>query len=364
MKNLRSILLIALAAITMAACSRVQSNHPENSEILFQVAGYRTRDAATKAPEDYKDQYGSVPFGAYSWFKGENPVDNTSFMTNQKVSYNATDNIWFTEGHTYYWPKGGSLDFICYSPYSTEGNPSVEENTITYTSWDVAANPGVDLQYSDKAIGQKENVNTYYYSGVPVLFRHALAKIGFTMRLAYSEMTPETGDKTKWEVSVNSLGLKNIYTKGSLELTFCDGQWTLPANRVWTTEGSATDYNYDCSTLEVFKSTEPQTLWEDMFILPQSLDQGQKLSMNLSIKTWRDTGDGYPEEPFIKEMSIEMDASLSTESVIAWGMNHYIKYNLILAPSLSADGINPTEITFDPAEADWETLELNTIIKL
>lgn len=348
----------------MAACSRVESAHPEGSEIRFQVADYRASVAATKANDDYKTEYGSVPFGAYAWYKGQNPVDNAVFMTNQKVSYNADSNVWFTEGCAYYWPKWGSIDFICYSPYSTDGIPAVDENTITYTSWDVAANPNTDLMYADKAIGQTENANTYYYSGVPVLFRHALAKIGFTMRLAYNEMTPDTGDKTKWEVTVNSVSLKNIYTKGSLELTLENGNWQLPAGSAWTTEGSATEIVFDSSALEVFKTTEPQILQEDMFILPQTLDKGQKLVMNISIKTWRDTGNGYPEEPFIKETSIEMAAALASTNILSWGMNHYIKYNLILAPSLSVDGLSPIEITFDPTAADWETIELNTLIQI
>lgn len=348
----------------MAACSRVQLNHSEDTEIRFQVAGYRASGAETKANADYKTDYQSVPFGAYAWYKGDNPADNSDFMTNQKVTYNATNNVWFTEGVTYYWPKWGSLDFICYSPYSSTGVPEVEEGSIKYNSWDVSANQDIDLLYADKATGLTENLTTYYYSGVPVLFRHALAKVAFTMRLAYSEMTPETGDKTKWEVTLNSIAIKNIRTKGSLELTLENGLWTLPENRVWTPDNDKTDISFDCSQIQVFKTTEPQTLSESFFVLPQALNLGQKIVLNLSIKTWRDTGNGYPEEPFIKETSIELNASLSTANVIAWGMNQNITYNLILAPSMSLDGVKPVEITFDPAEADWETIELNTQINI
>lgn len=333
-------------------------------EIRFQVAGYRISGADTKANTDYKTNYQSVPFGAYAWFKGDNPADDATFMTNQKVAYEATQNVWFTEGVAYYWPKWGSLDFICYSPYSNDGVPAVDENKITYNSWDVNANQDVDLMYADKASGLTENLTTYYYSGVPVLFRHALAKVAFSMRLAYSEMTPETGDRTKWEVTLNSISLKDIRTKGSLELTLENNTWTLPENMVWTPDTTKTSISFDCSALEVFKDTIPQTLSESFFVLPQALNLGQKIELNLTIKTWRDTGNGYPEEPFIQETSIEINASLSTVNIVAWRMNQNIKYNLIIAPSLSVDGIKPYEITFDPAEADWETIELNTQINL
>lgn len=348
----------------MAACSRVQPDHPDGSEIRFQVARYTAAKTQTKAPADYKLGYGSVPFGAYAWYKGSTPDDNEVFMTNEKVSYDATGNIWFTEFNTYYWPKWGSLDFICYSPYSTDGIPVVEEDRILYTSWDVSANPNTDLLYADKATGLTDNRNTYYYSGVPVLFRHALAKVSFSMRLAYSEMTPSTGDKTKWEVKVESIVLKDVRTSGSLTLNLENGLWKLPDGKVWTSDGGKTDIVYDVSALQTFKDTSAQQIGESMFVLPQALNQGQKLVLNLSISTWRDTGNGYPEQPFIKETCIELMSALTSESVLAWGMNQNVKYNLILTPSLSVDGVSPTEITFDPTSADWDTIELNTEINI
>lgn len=359
MKRFRIISLLA-AAIALAACSRVQLERPEDNEIRFQVAGYRASEVDTKATAEY----GFVPFGAYAWYKGMNPEDNAAFMINEKVAYNATENIWYTVGDTYYWPKSGALDFICYSPYSASGVPVIEEDTVKYNSWDVSANPDVDLQYADKAIGFTDNLTTYYYHGVPVLFRHALAKVAFTMRLAYSEMTPATGDKTKWEVTVNSIELRNIRTRGSLELTLNEGTWALPGTKVWTCDDTRRDISFDCSAIEVFKDTNPQTILESSLVLPQMLNQDQKLFMDLSIKTWRDTGNGYPEEPFIKEASVEMNAALSSETIQAWRMNQNIIYNIILAPSKSDDGVKPIEITFDPAEEGWETIELNTQINI
>ena len=166
MKKLRTIWLICAAGLALAACSRVQMELPE-SEVSFQVAGLRP---ATKAPEDYKNDYQSVPFGAYAWFKGQDPADNTSFMLNQEVAYDASGNRWVPVGTTYYWPKSGSLDFICYSPYAAAGGPVIGENTIDYNGWDVSAHPTVDLLYADKAEGLRNHTTTYAYSGVPVLF--------------------------------------------------------------------------------------------------------------------------------------------------------------------------------------------------
>lgn len=352
--------LIAVAVIS-AACARVQSEDPGGGEIRFQVAGYASA-TGTRAPSDYKDGYGSVPFGAYAWYKDANPSNNADFMVNQKVAYNADENEWFTVGNAYYWPKGGSLDFICYSPYSDAGIPDVDEDRISYNSWDVAANPDTDLLYGDKKTGLIENKTTYYYSGVPVLFRHALARVAFTVRLAYSEMVPDTGDKTRWEVTLNSVKLKDIHMRGSLDLTLEGGSWKLPENGVWLPDDSVRDMEFDCSALSVLSTTDPQNVGDAFFVLPQPLNLGQKLVLNLTIETYRDTGSGYPAEPFIREVNLDMEAPLRTDSFNAWSMNQNIRYNLILAPSLSPDGVNPVEVNFDPAVAGWETVELETIV--
>jgi hypothetical protein len=322
MKQLRSIWLLAAAAVLAAACTRVQVELPE-SEVSFQVTSLRP---ATKAVGDYTD----IPFGAYAWFKGEDPADNTTFMTNQQVVFDATKNRWEPLGTTYYWPKSGSLDFICYSPYSAAGGPVVGENSIQFNGWDVSAQPTTDLLYADKASGQTRNLHTYNYNGVPVLFRHALSRLRFTVKLAYNEKTASTGDKTKWEVTVNSI----------------------------------TDIALDCSALHTFVDTTPQEVGDSFLVLPQPLDLGQKLVLNLSISTWRDTGSGYPATPFITETAIEVAAGLNSVSLPAWGINQFIHYTLILTPSRGDGTDNPAEITFDPAVADWETISTQAEINL
>ena len=359
MKKLRTIWLICAAGLALAACSRVQMELPE-SEVSFQVAGLRP---ATKAPEDYKNDYQSVPFGAYAWFKGQDPADNTSFMLNQEVAYDASGNRWVPVGTTYYWPKSGSLDFICYSPYAAAGGPVIGENTIDYNGWDVSAHPTVDLLYADKAEGLRNNTTTYAYSGVPVLFRHALSRLRFTVRMAYTEVTASTGDKTKWEVDVNSITLKDIRTTGSLSLEWEGGLWKKPASGAWTPDGTKEDIALDCSALQTFADTTPQEVGESFLVLPQPLDLGQRLVFNLTIRTWRDTGSGYPVAPFITETAIEVAAGLDNVSLPAWGINQYIHYTLTLTPSHGANA-DPSEITFDPAVADWDTIDTHANINI
>ena len=127
------LLLTVVAVAALASCSKVSG--PENGAgdrpIAFQVAGY----VQTKAddPADYKVGYQNVPFGAYAWFKGVSAADNSTFMTNQKVSYKELDKAWLPEGSTYYWPKSGTLDFICYSPFAADPKGiTIAEDKISF----------------------------------------------------------------------------------------------------------------------------------------------------------------------------------------------------------------------------------------
>ena len=364
MKDIKNISIILLAAVlSMAACTSMEPDNPSNI-VRFQTANYKSAKAAsTKAPEDYADSHAGVPFGVYAWYKADDPAENTIFMNNQKVSYKAEDHIWAPEGTTYYWPTAGSLDFICYSPWS-ETPPVIGENSIVYTGWNVYANPDVDLLFADKATGLSKNAQNYYYNGVPVLFRHSLARVYFIIKLAYSEITADTGDKTKWEVTVNQVTLKDIKTTGDLTLNLEEGEWKQPDSGVWTPNDSKTDLSIDCSGLTVFADTTRQKVCEPFLVMPQALDQGQKLALNLTIKTWRDTGSGYPTEPFITESDVLVDAGLGSTSLTKWGINQTIRYNLVLIPSRAGSIDTPAEITFDPAVSEWENINTEAEVYL
>lgn len=374
MKASTLIPIAAIIALTM--CTRSIENDPEH-EITFQVASYSSLN--TKGNTDYKTNYAAVPFGAYAWYKGVNASDNTDFMTNQQVTYVATDNVWKPAGTTYYWPKTGTLDFFCYSPYTADGSaapaPTVTETSLAYPSWNVNSNLGVDVMYSDKALNLQNNTTTYYYNGVPVLFHHALARLGFACRLAYDEITAPTGDKTKWEVIVNSITLKDVKTTGTLALGInADGEhWDKPASNVWTNDGTKTDIALDVTALTTFTDVTPQTIGTPFFVIPQALNEGQKVVINLTIKTYRDTGAGYA--LVLTETGVDINGTLSSGALASWGINQNITYTFILAPSspvgtgvdLDGDGIEdqePIVIHFDPAVDDWEDITVSAGINL
>ena len=388
MKKTAFIAVLAIAAL--ASCSKTVEEGFQ-SEVVFQVARYKDVTKAITPPSDttdYKDNYKDVPFGAFAWYKGVSATDNADFMTNQKISF--SDPVWRPEGTTYYWPKSGSIDFICYSPYTADGTnaplPVITEDSMAYPAWDVAANPDVDIMYADKVTGLTNNVNTYYYDGVPTLFRHALAKINFQIKAAYTEVTdPVTGTKTKWEIEVESIKVNNILSSGSFTLNLNgSGGWDKPADKVWTPDGTTTNYDLDLSSLETpIKKDTTYTLDSDVFVMPQALAGGnQEVVLKVTITTYRDINDGNGYVQVLQENGVEIQGNLSAGSMDAWEMNQNVTYSFNFAPSLGSttdsdgdgvpddldgDGIPdmvPTVVYFDPAVDEWENITVNAGINI
>ena len=370
---MKKYMFIALASLaTLAACSKVNvADTDADRAISFQVARYQS----TKAdPADYKDNYAGVPFGAYAWFKGVSAADNADFMVNQKVSYDKAQDAWLPDGTTYYWPKSGSIDFICYSPYSADTKViAVAEDKIAFTGYTAAAD---DLMYADKAVGLSGNKETYYYNGVPVLFRHALARVSFQIKAAYLQKTAADGDVTKWEITVNSATVKDVRTTGDLALTLDGTSWKLPESKVWTPAEARKDLTLDAKELGVL-TAEAKPMGESCYVLPQALSLGQQILLNITIKTYRDTGEGF--QLVLSETGIEVAGRLDAAQLPQWGINQDITYTLVIAPT-GSKGTDPKDpekpvdpnnpvlndavITFDPAVTDWETVTVNTTISL
>ena len=363
--------------LTLVSCSKQQEQlgSGDSQEIVFQVARYKN---VTKA-DDYKVDYQNVPFGAYAWYKGVSASDNTTFMNNQPVGYDSSKNAWTTIGTTYYWPKSGSIDFICYSPYTADGTsaplPAITESGISYPAWNVSLHPNVDVMYADKVMGLSNNTTTYFYNGVPTLFHHALAKVTFQIKQAYMNKTADTGDTTSWEITVNSITVQDLLVSGTLNLTLNgDGTWQKPAGNVWDSSAGVRDnINLLSTPLQLDGTTQP--LASDMMILPQSLSEGQKVVLNVTIKTYRDKNDGNGPQLVLTETGVDIVALLQNGELDKWGINQNITYSFNIAPSLGTgtgsdldgDGIpdvEPTVVYFDPAVSEWENITVNAGINI
>lgn len=380
---MKKYIIIAAAALAASvACSKVET--PEvQKEINFEVANA----LQTKATGSL---YNNGAFGTYAWFTA-NPgagSDHAPFIVNETVD--KVGGVWKTSVNTFYWPKTGSVEFISYSPVSgtngtADSNPAITQNTITYTG--ITAGD-VDYMYADKATASK-NVNIVNdgvdsgYSGVPTIFRHALAKLSFKIKANFVEYEdPTTHAVTKWDVTVKSAKISGFYTTGDCTLNLdMDSEgvtmpWKKPAGEVWTNLSGTTaeqelvnattypsgillpdpsDPNNNPIDLEATAST---------YVIPQNLETAkQKIQLDVHITTHLSNGLDI-EEDFTPTIDIKDISSLS-----AWKMNQNIVYTINIKPTAIADpnnNDNPNDviITFDPAVADWTNVDAAATIQL
>ena len=368
--------IAAAALVTLAACTKVESTvEAPQREISFQVAN----SLQTKATGSV---YDNGAFGTYAWF---NNTDD--FMVNEQV--NKSGSVWKTVDHTFYWPKTGSISFISYSPFAgtsdTAGSvPTVTKNSITYTGITAGT---TDLMYADRATCNA-NVNEVTdsdtadsgFSGVPTVFRHALAKLSFDIKANFLEYDDATnGSHTEWEVTVTSAKIGGFKTTGDCALTLnADGKsWNKPVTtvgtvdyNVWTNLSGttadqelvdATTYPTGIELTTTAKPLNPAT----GFVMPQVLDAAQTLTMSFHIKTTLSNGKTIEEDIVDKVVNIKDISTLK-----AWQMNENIHYTINIKPTAS-DASNPHNddpedviITFDPAVADWTNVDAAATIQL
>ena len=364
------IIIAASALVALAACSKVETADLQK-EINFEVANSIKTKAFTGSV------YNNGAFGTYAWFN-----NTDEFMVNEQVGLSG--GVWKTVDNTYYWPKTGSVSFISYSPFAGTSNtagttPVVEKDKITYT--DVTAGT-TDLMYADKATCSN-NVNevedgTNSYTGVPTIFRHALAKLSFKVQANFTEYDDATtGSHTEWEITLNSFKISGFKTTGDLELNLNgDGKsWDKPVTtvdavdyNVWTNLSGATA-DQELVAAPINLTTTPVDLAAATgFVIPQVLDAGvQTVDIDAHIKTTLANGKTI-EEDFIKTVDISGISTLK-----AWQMNENIVYTIKFKPTAhSTDpGVTPHDddpedviIKFDPAVADWTNVDAAATIQL
>ena len=379
------IIFLSIAAVMASACTKVVSSSVENgNQISFQtVAGLNTKADITGTAFPTTET-----FSTYAWAEG---TVGEYFMDNVTIEYKTADKMWKPQ-ETFYWPKNTTVDFISYYPTGLSGI-TVEKNKITYSGIDVSSLQK-DIMYADKAVGFSDNKDLVDdsisgFTGVPTIFRHALAKVNFKVALTYTHKQEPDGTVTDWDVKVNSAKLSGVYTKGGCELKLASDPtigvigWEKPANNVWTPEGTPSDINGSLSG-----NIAPGTLYsavDTLFVLPQSLTANQqKVTLNVTVKTTRN-GNLFLNETF------DVSANICLADLPAWEMNHIYTYILRFGPTSSngnggnpinppADpddpnypggGIDPNDpnlndaiITFDPAVDGWQNVGIVANINL
>lgn len=159
----------------------------------------------------------------------------SAFFPNVQVTKSGSNSWLFDK--KYYWPQTGYLSFFSYAPYanSTNGITILNQQTgipvLTYTiPHNVADQP--DLMVAAQQLD-------LFKTEVPLAFSHALACVGF--------------DVSGENVPIDSIGIRGVYTKGTLSLALNNGapEWQ-------NLEGSLTEF-YKVGLIADAEATNPST---------------------------------------------------------------------------------------------------------
>ena len=371
MKMKKFFIIAAAALVASAACTKVQTEDvfTDGNKISFEVASYATQTKAAGDPSTSLQAEGFETFYTYANFF-QSYADPQTYMDNVAVNFtDGTPKVW-APARDYYWPKNGHINFYSYvnTKLTGTGNLSPEiafdsaKTTATATYSDKTIGATDNILLADAALIQNGNRKDYIAisgvkEGVPTLFRHLLAKLHFTVKLATT--TDKVSTTSKFVVTILNTGenLSNIVAdqKGSFVATNEVGTlstatvnpWTMP--NVWTPASTPVreTINMLTPTLTLPKNTQEITavdLLAERTVMPQTLASTNVFKLSYKVETYYDD----EASPYMTEyFRVESPISTLINSITAWNKNTKVTYNIIIDPVTS-------KITFDPAVEEWD----------
>lgn len=216
--------IAAMAALTLVSCSSddlnsLSDNSSKNEAISFD--GYLGRSAVavngSRGSVETKDQLKTDGFGVFGNYNSTGGQKfGSNLFNNVKVtsSSSSTEPAIWTYENTKYWPTEGNINFLAYAPYVDK--KQLNGSSIDFTVEGEAANQN-DLLWANAK--DQTKANNSGANKVKFTFNHALAKIGYTVKLkeAYSNAT----------ITLNKITLAGsadgktsaFYTSGTIDLS-------------------------------------------------------------------------------------------------------------------------------------------------
>lgn len=265
--------IAAMAALTLVSCSSddlnsFSDNSSKNEAISFD--GYLGRSAvavngsrgSVETKEKLKTE-GFGVFGNYNSTGGQN--FGSDLFNNVKVYSSSTaDPVKWKYDNTKYWPTEGYINFLAYAPY-------VGGKTLTNTSIDFTVEGDVTKQ-TDLLWANAKDQTKAKNSGtnkVELTFKHALAKIGYTVKLkqTYSNATI-TLKKITLAGSADEK-TNAFYTAGTIDLS-----WPSSTD-LWTPSSTAAKQNFKwfSGTQDLGTTDYPNPATDYLFVIPQDFSK-------------------------------------------------------------------------------------------
>ena len=279
--------IAAIAALTLVSCSSddldsLSDNSSKNEAISFD--GYLGRSAvsvngtrgsvldipALKSTDTDKKGFGV--FGNYNEKIGTVYGENL-FKNQQVYSSSAASPAEWTYSPQKYWSTQGHIDFLAYAPY--------DANTALNTTPDGKKTSSINFTVENTVTKQKDLLwanakdqtkeNNSGTKKVEFTFNHALAKIGYKVKLndAYSNATI-TLKKITLAGSANE-ATKAFYTKGTIDLSKTssnsEGLWTI------STPAEKQNFNWFSSDQKLATTDYNNPNTDYLFVIPQDFSK-------------------------------------------------------------------------------------------
>ena len=257
MMRRRDILYIyIIGALLLSACSKSEADRPDNTISFAPVAAKPTKTiiSGTTYPT-------SESFVVSAFHNG-----TAAYFEDLTATYSNSNSLWATT-EAQYWPLGGSLDFIAYSPASA-GLTIDATDGVTATDYTVqnTTQMTTDLCYASATVADCSN----HPAAVPLTFSHALSQIVFRVKAAAYYTT----NTTTVALSMTSLSLSGIYSVGD----FAAGAWSNQNTAyTYTLSNSATSLTYD-------GNNDPNVIDVCAYLyLPQTISADARLNVGYTI---------------------------------------------------------------------------------
>lgn len=241
--------IAAMAALTLVSCSSddlnsLSDNSSKNEAISFD--GYLGRSAVavngTRGSVETKETLKNKGFGVFGKYDaGEGQTSD--FFVNQKVTYSTTASKW-TYTPLKYWPTQGKIDFLAYAPHKEGQNLNANTTAFDFTVAKKAADQ-IDLLWANATGKITESFEGTTKEKVKFLFKHALSRLGYTVKLSGNYSSDNATFTLKKITLAGSPDetTKAFYTKGTIDLSKTDTKEKLSKTNtetgLWTAATSA-----------------------------------------------------------------------------------------------------------------------------
>lgn len=326
MKSVYKYIAYLICMAGLFAATGCGKDEPQN-EIKFKAVVHKS----TKAPIQNSWYAMTDPdFGIFA-YRTENGKANiylsNSLCTNDRTN---AENLWYTTP-TSYWPASGTLTFMAYSPYMSNG-VSCDGNSLTVESFDIESQN--DLLYTRPAdatgltaasAGERYEYGNGIYTtatGVPVKFRHSLSLVQVNIKT----------DSPGSNIVVTKVRFSGFNRYGKLTASNSGAVWTQKA-------GSYSPQIYSGEQAVGISPAQVGTM--NMFV-PTALSSSHKLLISYKIAARDVNGNLIPEGGgTVTDYPVELNSS--TLSAFEAGKKYVLTLN-----------INSRLMTFTASAKDWE----------